>query len=157
MSVSFNLGQRAIPNPLINIGGLLDVPTAALVTGAKGETIYNGGSGQVTAIVGRGNTYKSTIMHYMVLSAASKLLSATETAITTYDTETNVRLDSLQSLANSFENLPEDMFSGNDPMWTVTNKNLIPGNKWDAEINKYADEKSKDKKNLIKLEPLANT
>ena len=156
MSVSFNLGQRAIPNPLINIGGLLDVPTAALVTGAKGETIYNGGLGQVTAIVGRGNTYKSTIMHYMVLSAASKLLSATETAITTYDTETNVRLDRLQSLANSFENLPEDMFSGNDPMWTVTNKNLIPGNKWAVELNKYADEKSKDKKNLIKLAPFAN-
>ena len=48
------------------------------------------------------------------------------------------------------------MFSGNDPMQTVTNKNIIPGNKWAVELNKYADEKSKDKKNLIKLAPFAN-
>ena len=141
MSVSFNLGQRAIPNPLINIGGLLDVPTAALVTGAKGETIYNGGLGQVTAIVGRGNTYKSTIMHYMILSAADKINAVTPTAIATYDTETNIKLNRLQSFANNFEHLPDDMFNGENTVWSVVDKNNMAGNEWALEIQKYADTK----------------
>lgn len=153
MGVAFHFGQKVMPKVLINIGALMDIPTATMVTGAKGETIYNGGLSQVTGIVGRGNTYKSTIMHYMILSAASKVNRVTPTAIATYDTEMNVSLDRLQSFANDFEGLPSDMFSGEGAMWSVVDKATMPGNTWAVELKKYADEKVKDKSANIKLAP----
>ena len=153
MGITFHFGQKVMPKVLINIGALMDIPTATMVTGAKGETIYNGGLSQVTGIVGRGNTYKSTIMHYMILSAASKVNRVTPTAIATYDTEMNVSLDRLQSFANDFEGLPSDMFSGEGAMWSVVDKATMPGNTWAVELKKYADEKVKDKSASIKLAP----
>lgn len=156
MSINFNFTQKVLPKIQINVGALLDIPTADLLTGAKGETIYNGGIGQVTAIVGRGNTYKSTIMHYMILSAADKINAVTPTAIATYDTETNIKLNRLQSFANNFEHLPDDMFNGDSTVWSVVDKNNMAGNEWALEIQKYADAKAADKKNLIKLPTFKN-
>ena len=152
MSIGFNFGQKVMPKILINIGALMDIPTATLVTGLKGETIYNGGLSQITGVVGRGNTFKSTIMHYMILSAANKVACSVPTAIATYDTEININLDRLQSFANKFDNLPEDMFSGETPTWSLVDKTLMSGNKWALELNNYAEEKVKDKKINIKLE-----
>ena len=37
--------------------------------------------GPITAIVGTGNNFKSTIMHYMMLSAANRVFEATPTQI----------------------------------------------------------------------------
>ena len=157
MSIGFNFGQKVMPKILINIGALMDIPTATLVVGLKGETIYNGGLSQITGVVGRGNTFKSTIMHYMILSAANKVACSVPTAIATYDTEININLDRLQTFANKFDNLPEDMFSGETPTWSLVDKTLMSGNKWALELNNYAEEKVKDKKINIKLEQFKET
>lgn len=144
--LKFGFDNKTTPKMLINIGALFDVPTASLVTGRKGETIYNGGLGQVTGIVGAGNNYKSTILHYMMLAAASRIAEATETAMTTYDTEVNISLDRLTSLANRFPSLPPEPITGDDAIWSITDKTTQPANEWAVDINKYAEAKSKDKK-----------
>jgi len=68
--VKFGIIQKTKPKVLINIGSLMDIPTGSYVTGAKGESILNGGLGMITGVIGAGNNFKSTIMHYMMLTAA---------------------------------------------------------------------------------------
>lgn len=109
--LGFNLQEKTVPKLLINIGALFDIPTAAIVTGKHGEAIYNGGLGQITAIMGAGNNYKSTILHYMTLSAADKIMMTTDTAMTTYDTEVNTSLDRLETLSSKFPNLPKNIIT----------------------------------------------
>ena len=43
---------------MYNVGCLLDIPTGTYIKGAHGESILNGGLGVLTAIAGRGNTFK---------------------------------------------------------------------------------------------------
>lgn len=121
---------------LINIGACLDVPTGVWVKGINGESIMLGGFGPITGITGIGNSYKSTIMHYMTLCAASRMLSTSYTHIETYDTEMNISEDRLRHLASPF---PE--FTGkdltNDGTWNITDTTVYYGNKWFEEWKGY--------------------
>lgn len=150
--LGFNLQEKTVPKLLINIGALFDIPTAAIVTGKHGEAIYNGGLGQITAIMGAGNNYKSTILHYMSLSAADKIMMTTDTAMTTYDTEVNTSLDRLETLASKFPNLPENIITSDAPKWVVTDKSMISANDWALHMNKYTEAKAKEKKIINKFE-----
>ena len=69
MSVSFNfaMDNRVKPKVYINVGCCLDIPSCSLIPGARGETIYNGGLGQVVGIVGAGNLLLSIILVYQLL------------------------------------------------------------------------------------------
>lgn len=152
MSLTFNIPEamRTKPKIYINIGCLLDIPTATLVEGKYGETIYNGGLGPITAVVGTGNNFKSTITHYMLLSAMDKIVaSGFPTLACTYDTEGNVSIDRLEALASKHPNLPSGPISGEKPYWYITDKTIFLGNVWDKEVLKPHIE---DKK---KLAPVA--
>ena len=150
MALKFNMGNKSKPKFLINIGALLDIPTAAIITGKKGESIINGGLGYVTGIVGAGNNYKSTILHYMMLSAAAKIKETNDTAMSTYDTEVNISIDRLEDLSKNFKHLPESPITGPEQIWEVTDKSLAPANKWAVELNEYSDSKVKDKSIQVK-------
>lgn len=150
--LNFNITEKTNTKLLINIGALFDVPTASIVTGKKGEAIFNGGLGQVTAIMGAGNNYKSTILHYQMLSAASKIAATTDTAMTTYDTEVNISLDRLEDLASKFDTLPKNPIMSDNPTWSVTDKSMVSANDWAVSINKYAEAKAKEKKIIQKFE-----
>lgn len=149
--LQFNFTKKVPPKVLINLGSLLDIPTSSLVTGKNGETIINGGLGNITAVIGGGNNFKSTILHYMTLSAADRIMASTNTAIASYDTEMNVSLDRLESLASRFENLPDNPIQSETPIWSVTDKSLVDGSEWINEINKYVIEKEKEKANHVDL------
>lgn len=113
-----------------NVGCLFDIPTGKYIKGQKGENILNGGLSLLTAIVGRGNTFKSTILHYMMLSAANKVASSGFMPyMNTYDTEMNIQLDRLQDFCKQFDYLKEhDVFK--EGIWSVTDKTHHPGNEW---------------------------
>ncbi|MEM5878787.1 MAG: hypothetical protein QXF12_07980, partial [Candidatus Aenigmatarchaeota archaeon] len=85
----------------LNVGSLLDIPNGNYIKGLKNENILNGGLGPITAIVGKGNTFKSTIAHYFVLSASSKISSNMKYRpyISTYDTEINMQKERLLKLS----------------------------------------------------------
>lgn len=140
-----------------NIGSLLDIPTGSYVKGQKGENILNGGLGVLTAIAGKGNTFKSTIAHYMILSAASKVAeSGIMPYINTYDTEMNIQLTRLQEFANKFE-----VFKGMDifkeGIWSVTDKTHHLGNEWYKLLKDFLkNEKVKNKKDYILETPFIN-
>jgi len=163
-TVSFSdLGQRVKPKIHINIGSLFDIPTALILTGKRGETIINGGLGQVTGIIGAGNNYKSTITHYMMLAAADrmneagykKLNTRPDTNIvnmTTYDTEINISLDRLESLASAFPSLPVNPITCEDAVWYITDKSQVDASQWALSLNNYSKSKSKDKNSLVTYE-----
>lgn len=140
---------RAKPRILINVGCLMDIPTASFVVGKKGETFYNGGLGPITGICGTGNNYKSTIMHYMMLSAFDKMKQGGLQPLSLmYDTEDNVHLDRLNKFASKFENInPDPTTTGGE--WIVTTKSELHGNTWAAALNNDLEEKAKDKKSEV--------
>jgi len=141
--------------PLINIGSLMDVITGFYVKGVHNENILVGGLGQITGLVGIGNSFKSTILHYMMLSAADKISYATDTAMITYDTESNMQSDRLQTMLDRFDHISEK-----DPLnnggWVVTDKSTYHGEVWYDELKKYLKEKTKDSKDHTYRTPFSD-
>lgn len=148
----FKFVNKTKPKLYINIGAMLDIPTASITTGIKGETIYNGGLGSFTGVTGPGNSYKSVLLHYMSLSALNRVCATKRSYITTYDTEVNVSLDRLENLAREFKYLPQDPLRGDDPIWSVTDKANISANDWAVKIQEYVEEKNKDKDSKVTYE-----
>ncbi len=142
---------------LYNVGALLDIPTGAYLKGVHGESILNGGLGILTGITGKGSSYKSTIMHYMMLSAAARVgASGEDSYLLTYDTEMNVHIARLKSLALS---IPE--FEGRDILdegvWVATDKVKHMGNKWYEILKTFLDkEKIKNAKKYIRNTPFVD-
>lgn len=136
---------------LFNVGALLDIPTGTFIKGAHGETILNGGLGPLSGITGRGNSFKSTIAHYMILSAASKVCaSGNNTYINTYDTEVNISIDRLNTFASRFANefKMEDIIEGG--IWEITDKTKHSGNEWFKLLKNYLkNEKMKNKEYIV--------
>ena len=91
-------GQTRPIKVMINIGACLDIITGRYIIGSHGEHILNGGLANLTGIAGRGNSFKSTIMHYMMLSAQGRMYSS---FCGTYDTEMNIQEWHLKEMALS--------------------------------------------------------
>lgn len=151
------LPNKVMPKMYINVGCLMDIPTSSLTIGIKGETIYNGGLGPISAIIGTGNNYKSTILHYMMLKACDNTLeSGYESGMTTYDTEVNISLDRLEKLANSFSNLNKhnDIIGGENSLWSVYDKSSYSANSWAVGLNDYLEQKKDNKSLLVEYEAI---
>jgi len=135
--------------PLINVGALLDIPTGAIVTGAKGESIINGGLSSIEGFAGLGNTFKSTLMHHMMYTAADRMAASYPELIMmeTYDTEDNMLLnpDRYNNLVNK-----HTKYLDRDPImtgqWVIRTKSELPANKWlKEELYPMVKEKEEDK------------
>lgn len=138
--------ERVKPMIMINVGSLLDIPTGSFVVGKKGETIINGGLGPITGLTAVGNNYKSTIMHYMMLSAGNKVKqSELPLYMYTYDTEINMNTERCDQLAKNFPLIMENPTKGMDAEWVVTNKEKVSGNTWAKDLEDRLEVKSKDK------------
>jgi len=137
-----------------NIGSLVDIPTGEYVKGMKGENILNGGLSILTAIAGKGNTFKSTIAHHFLLSAADKVASSgVMPYINTYDTEMNINLTRLLTFASKFPHFKDiDLFSKG--IWSVTDKTNHSGNEWYKLLKDFLrNEKMKNKKDYLFTTP----
>lgn len=134
------------PRCWINIGALMDIPTANFVTGMRGETIINGGLGPSTLIGGKANNYKSLILNYMMLSAANKIKeSGLFTKIQTFDTEMNTEITRLNNFANRFKYLDRNPVTETGE-WIVTpNDENNHSEDWYRDIKKFLLDKAKDK------------
>jgi hypothetical protein len=139
-----------IPNVkiLINIGALMDIPTGSYLKGKYGESILNGGLGLITGIAGRGNMFKSTIMHYMMLSAADKMNRNYPVSMSTYDTEINIHESHLSEFVKPFKSFdPYNIFA--NQQWIVTDKTIYYGDEWFEILKNFLKEKIKNKDKLL--------
>lgn len=128
--------------PMLNIGALLDIPTGEYVKGHKGQWVLNGGLGLFTGVVGIGNNYKSTLMNYMMLSAADRVTTVLDTQLTTYDTEVNIQKPTLARHASKFDSFKDrDIIA--DGTWVITDKGEVEGNVFYENLKEELKEKEK--------------
>jgi hypothetical protein len=127
---------------LINIGSCLDIPTGTWVKGIHGENILLGGLGALTGVAGRGNMFKSTILHFMMLSAMNRLFWLNPTSCITYDTEINMHEDGLRRLITQFDNLSQyDLFQ--DRLWLISDRANYFANSWFEKLKEFLRNKIK--------------
>lgn len=133
-------GQTRPIKIMINVGACLDIVSGRYVKGKHGEHILNGGLANLSGIAGRGNSFKSTIMHYMTLSAQGRMFGS---FAGTYDTEMNIQEWHLKEMAMNTRralNLPViDVIENNE--WVITDKSLLSGNEWYNKFRLFMKEK----------------
>lgn len=130
MKTSFNNSPKI--RPFLNIGCLFDIPTGSYKTGKHGESILNGGLAYVTGLGGRGNTFKSTMAHFMVLRSLDRHRRAEGVV---YDTEISLTIDRLKHLSSWMEfSKVEDLEY--TERFVLTDKTVEVGNKW---FDKYKE------------------
>lgn len=128
---------------MINVGALMDIPTGWYVQGKYGEHILLGGIGPTDATAGKGNNFKSTLMHYKTCCAASRMFNKTGISISTYDSETNMFEDRLKSFTQRFDNLKDrNLFLDNE--WIITDKTVCYVNTWFDGLKEYLKAKRKE-------------
>jgi hypothetical protein len=150
--------QSATPViPLINVGAGLDIMTGVFVKGRHGEHLLLGGLGPVTGMTGKGNSYKTTAMKYMVMSAADRMASTSDTHVEEYDTEFNQSRERARSLSQAFPSfVGKDIANdGSDEdgshTWNLTNPEKFSGNKWFDALKKYLEIKHATKEAWVHL------
>lgn len=130
----------------------MDIPTSHFTVGKKGETVYNGGLGATTGVCGEGNNYKSTIMHYMMLSAFDRMKEGELQPLTlTYDTEDNVFLNRLDFFASRFPHIDPNPVTESGE-WIVTTKGDMHGNVWAEKVHNDLEAKAKEVKAQVDFE-----
>lgn len=161
MSFKFGIKPKLDPIPdvniLIPIGATLDIPTGEFIKGENGQWYLNGGLGSLTAVVGIGNNFKSTLMHFMTLSGAERIWQAAldsyeATSITTYDTESNKHPTRQKKLTTRFEllNKYDILASG---VWLISNKIRYYANEWYEGLKDFLTEKTKSIKDILMVTP----
>ncbi len=141
---------------LQNIGCLMDIPVGKLVKAAakdddgKPLMVINGGLSPTTGILGRSNLGKTTLLNYMLHTAASRTYSAVGTSINTNDTENTFDVERQATLAA--RNYPG--YHGLDiieeGIWIVTDKLETPANVWFKQFLARAKDKQKRLKSLTR-------
>jgi len=132
---------------LFNIGACFDIPTGYWVKGRYGEWILMGGLGPMTAIVGPGNMFKSTMLHYQLLSAMAKIFAYKPTTCSSYDSESNIHLSRLRNFSKRFP-VFENIDLLDEGYWTVSDASQYLADEWYAILRKFMKEKRKNAKSL---------
>lgn len=148
----FGLQRTAPVKVKINIGAGFDITTGSFVTGIHGESILNGGLAFLTGMTGVGNSFKSTILHYMLIQCLNRMQGS---FATTYDTEINIEephLKELVSNAQKEDNVAHEDYI-NDGVWSISDKTVYTGNKWWDETRSFIKDKIKDKKDYTVTSP----
>lgn len=111
---------------MLNLGCGFDIPTGRYIKGKHGESILNGGLAHLTGVGGRGNTFKSTIMWFMMLRVMQRYSKSGGMA---YDTEMSATLARLRDLAAT---LGPDAVAAVDDIerFILTDKTVYSGNVW---------------------------
>ena len=128
---------------LFNIGAGFDIPTGDYLRGIHGESILNGGLGLLTGVVGIGNNFKSTIMHYMTLAAASRIAETMDTSISTYDTEININHERLYRFSLNFPAFANRNIL-DDETWMITDKTMMYAEGFHESMREYIAAKKKE-------------
>jgi hypothetical protein len=147
--------QSPLHKAMINIGALLDIPTGKFLQGIHGEFILNGGVANITGIAGQPNSFKSTLLHFMMTQAMLRIHPRSTASL--YDTELNVhewRLKALQRFLMMYANIADeipDLFDQGRIM--VTDKTMHTGDEWYEILRDYLIAKRKGAKSVMGTTP----
>ena len=152
LSFDFMKDLRPAPalRPMMNIGCLFDIPTGRYYLGKYGESILNGGIAHLTGIGGRGNTFKSTIMFFMILRALERYAQSVGHV---YDTEMSLTLARLQELCEY--GAPSLFVEGleESQRLSLTDKTVYDGTEWFDMLKTATKERAKHPKDQMGVTP----
>ena len=61
---------------LFSVGATLDLSTGGFIPGLKGDMILCGGLAPINGITGPGNSFKSALMHFLILTVLNRYKEA---------------------------------------------------------------------------------
>lgn len=124
--------------PAMNVGCLFDIPIGRYYIGQYGESLLNGGLQHITGVCGIGNSYKSTLAHWLNLSVGNRYDQVNGL---TYDTEYSLTNGRINQLADRFDNLVgHDIFE--EGRWRLTDGTTLGNEYWDN-IRDFHEKKRK--------------
>ena len=130
-------------------GGVLDSVSGTYIKGWGDKWVLMAGL-PVTggfAIVGPGNSFKSTILHGMQLAAQNLIMNTTPFVLFTYDTENNIQMPHLATFAAQHKYLIDKQVL-NTGFWRITDGRVVMGNTFYSGVQKFVKEKVKNTKRL---------
>lgn len=134
-----------------NMGCLFDIPTGHYVTGSRGESILTGGIAAITGICGQGNSYKSTLSHFLSLTMLDRY---SRSGSIIYDTEFTLSGRRLLDLAFNMPNLTgRDLF--NEQRLLLINGKTGGGEFWDS-LKKYGETRLRSKRTMLAKTPIVD-
>jgi len=145
MSLSFGeMIEKSKPiRPLLNIGAGFDIPTGSYRFGKHGESILNGGLAPFTAIVGKGNTFKTAITMFMMGRVLERYNNSNALH---YDSECTFGTDRILSLMSHLEPGIAQGWLDQERIY-LTDDSIAKGNDWFKKtVQDYAGLKQKDRK-----------
>src|SRR6185312_2459462 len=140
---------------MINIGAGFDIATGTFLEGKYGEMILNGGVANITGIAGPGNSFKSTLMDWMLFTAMIRICE--ESTGSKYDTEMNVhewRLKMVCAMIQHWLSLDDQPDVFDQGRFIITDKTKHTGDEWYEILREYLTEtKKKALKQLMRNTP----
>lgn len=149
-SFSGHVEPAPILRPMLNVGCLMNIPCGSYVKGAHGESIFNGGHALITGIGGRGNTYKSTLGHYLNITILDRYASSNENV---YDTEMSFGRARLKSLSRHMRNIWDKDLCKTGRV-VITDSTVLSGNRWFDDIKSYCAKKVEARKEAVGTTPM---
>lgn len=144
MSFSNNFKPAPPVRPMMNIGCLLDIPTGMYMPGKNGESILMGGLAHLTGVGGRGNTFKSAITFFMLLTALNRYKHSSGMV---YDTELSATRARFKQLSASF--MPELIpLLDDENKFILSDKTNYSGNVWYDLIKEVLNNRGNDAKEM---------
>ncbi len=151
--MSLLTGIEDVPfRPMCNMGCLLDIPTGSYVTGVHGESILNGGLGLVTAVAGRGNSFKTVISLFFLLTLLDRYI---KTQALVYETEMSLTYLRIHTLAMQFLRLASLDLKDADRL-LLTDRTLYSGEKYYELLKSIAAKKNENKKEYTYTTPFVD-
>lgn len=152
--MNMNSQFTSIPNvrPMLNLGCLFDVITGRYHEGMRGEMILNGGMPYITGVGGRGNSFKSTLLWFMMLRVMHRY---PQTSGQGYDTEMTASYGRLKELSiDAAPSLYDDIGPGK--RFILTDRVNADGTNWYANLKEKAAARRKDNKGALIETPFAD-
>lgn len=147
--VPAKIRQAPMLRPMMNIGGLCDISTGSYYVGKDGELVLQGGLSHVTMVVGKGNTFKTVFLLFMMLSALNRYRN---TFGIVYDTEVSMVISRIQNLIVRLSNLAGKDIQ-KEGIVSLTSKVEYSGNEYYAMLKEIADDRFDNQKELMVTTP----
>ena len=149
MSLKNHFKKAPKLRPQLNVGSLFDIPNGRYYLGRNGESILNGGVAFFTGVGGKGNTFKSTLMHYLLLRILDRYVSSTSNV---YDTEMSLTNERMYQLAQKMDHISGVDLEAEDRM-IITDSTAMLGDEWFDALKAFGAEHIKDVKNNQRTTP----
>ncbi len=136
MSLKNHFKKAPKLRPQLNVGSVFDIPNGRWYIGKHGESILNGGIAYFTGVGGKGNTFKSTLMHFFVLQILNRYRSATSNV---YDTEMSLTNERMYQLAQHMPNIAGVDLEREERL-LITDSTAMMGDEWFEAVKAYTAE-----------------